>query len=356
LRAAVAPGSIVVDIGTGSGYFAVLACKLGARKVYAIEPDPIIELAEQVAVENGADGCIEFLQQLSTEVSIEPLADVLVSDLRGVLPFFESHIPTVIDARERLLRRGGIQIPSRDDIFACFVNSEETFARFGVIPSSDTEPHLGPFTRRLRNSWSKARIKPDECVSAPIHVFTLDYSVIEDASFSVDFEWTANADATLHGFCLWFNTVLSGTFGFSNAPTASEALYGQAFFPFGETVEATSGSTISVTLRGIFARGEYIWTWDTRLAPGGGAPATEIFRQSTLAARVMPRDKLLRRRNDHVPLPRTNHDMVQFVLGRVDGIRTLEMIAKELFKEYSTSFSDWQDALAFAGNVLERNR
>ena len=37
LRAAIKPNSIVVDIGTGTGIFALLACQFGARKVYAIE-------------------------------------------------------------------------------------------------------------------------------------------------------------------------------------------------------------------------------------------------------------------------------------------------------------------------------
>ena len=39
LRQAVKPGSVVLDIGTGTGIFAVLACQFGARVVYALEPD-----------------------------------------------------------------------------------------------------------------------------------------------------------------------------------------------------------------------------------------------------------------------------------------------------------------------------
>jgi Ribosomal protein L11 methyltransferase (PrmA) len=43
LRRHVTPESVVVDIGTGTGVFALLAARLGARKVYAIEADDAID-------------------------------------------------------------------------------------------------------------------------------------------------------------------------------------------------------------------------------------------------------------------------------------------------------------------------
>ena len=36
LRQTVKPECVVADIGTGTGIFALLACKFGARRVYAI--------------------------------------------------------------------------------------------------------------------------------------------------------------------------------------------------------------------------------------------------------------------------------------------------------------------------------
>ena len=44
LKAAIKPGSVVLDIGTGTGIFALLACRLGARRVFAIEPGAVIRV------------------------------------------------------------------------------------------------------------------------------------------------------------------------------------------------------------------------------------------------------------------------------------------------------------------------
>lgn len=48
LRAAVKSDSVVLDIGTGPGMLALLACRCAARKVYAVESDEVIALAKQL--------------------------------------------------------------------------------------------------------------------------------------------------------------------------------------------------------------------------------------------------------------------------------------------------------------------
>ena len=70
LRQAIKPDSVVLDIGTGTGIFALLACQFGARRVYAIEPDDANQVARQIAVANGYGERIEFIQALSTQVTL----------------------------------------------------------------------------------------------------------------------------------------------------------------------------------------------------------------------------------------------------------------------------------------------
>src|SRR5215217_7412354 len=127
LRHTVKPDSVVMDLGSGPGLFALLACKLGARRVYAVEPDNVIGLAREAAAANGFADRIEFFEKLSTEISLPEPATIIVSDLRGVLPFFQQHIPSIIDARKRLLARESVLIPRRDTLWAAVVEAPEQY-------------------------------------------------------------------------------------------------------------------------------------------------------------------------------------------------------------------------------------
>ena len=110
LRDAVTPNSVVLDIGAGTGIFALLACRYGARRVYAIEPDDAINLARESAAANGYSDRLTCIQSLSTKVALPERADVIISDMGGMLPLFEQHIPAIIDARDRFLAPGGALI------------------------------------------------------------------------------------------------------------------------------------------------------------------------------------------------------------------------------------------------------
>src|SRR6266404_8533622 len=110
LRRAVTPNCVVLDIGAGTGIFALLACRYGARRVYAIEPANAINLAREMASANGCSDRVTFIQGLSTNVVLPERADVIISDLVGVLPLYGRHIPSITDARNRFMAPGGALI------------------------------------------------------------------------------------------------------------------------------------------------------------------------------------------------------------------------------------------------------
>src|SRR5439155_6787570 len=127
LKRAITSDSCVLDIGAGTGILSLLACQYGARKVYAVEPSSAIAIAEEAARANGFADRMECIQALSTDIRLPQKADVIVSDLRGVLPLFQQHLPSIVDARSRLLAPSGNLIPKRDVLWAAVVETPRRY-------------------------------------------------------------------------------------------------------------------------------------------------------------------------------------------------------------------------------------
>src|SRR5262245_60145112 len=128
LRRAVTPGAVVVDLGAGTGVMSLLACRFGAARVHAIEPSPLSALIARAARDNGMHERIVVHAERGALVDLPERADVLVSDLRGILPPFQSHLADVADARARWLAPEGRQIPASDTLFVALVSAAEAHA------------------------------------------------------------------------------------------------------------------------------------------------------------------------------------------------------------------------------------
>ncbi|MGF1479506.1 MAG: 50S ribosomal protein L11 methyltransferase [Cyanophyceae cyanobacterium] len=346
LRQTIQPDSVVLDIGTGIGIFALLACRYGARKVYAVEPDPVIQVAQQVAVANGYSDRIEFIQALTTEIGLPP-ADVIVSDIRGVLPLFGPNIPTVIDARRRLLTANGILIPQRDTIWATLVEAPELYSRH----SQPWEHELYGFDLRLArrytiNTWGKSKVTPEKVLAEPQIWATLDYQTIESPNIEATLTWETPLSGTAHGLLLWFDTVLAPGIGYSNAPGSPELIYGSAFFPFQAPVECATTETITVTMRANLVGDRYIWQWEAQLPQ-------KPFRQSTFLSQPLSRT-LYKRAESYVPTVTLAGKIDALVLTKMSDGETLGAIALDLTEQFPERFPTYPRALAHVGNLSER--
>ena len=120
LRAAggVAGGDVrVLDIGAGSGLLAMMAARAGASRVSTCEMVPnLAAAARHIVAANGfGGGRVTVHEAKSSELSaaqLGGLADVLVCEIVDDGLLGEGVLPTVADARRRLLRPGATVIPS----------------------------------------------------------------------------------------------------------------------------------------------------------------------------------------------------------------------------------------------------
>jgi protein arginine N-methyltransferase 1 len=282
LRQTVKPDSVVMDLGCGPGVFALLACKLGARRVYAVEPDNVIELAREAATANGFSDRIEFFENMSTGITIPEPAGIIISDLRGVLPWFQQHIPSIIDARERLLARGGLLIPRRDILWAAVVEAHEQYEEIiGPWQDNKFDLDLSAASRLITNNWRKTQIKAEQLLTEPICWTTIDYREVDSPDTCAEISWRAGRSGTAHGFAVWFDAELANGIGFSNHPGTPQTIYGQGLFPFSEPVQIREGERIELRLSARMIDDDYVWRWDTGFfAPDDETRLKKSFKQS----------------------------------------------------------------------------
>src|SRR5215475_4813128 len=178
LRRVVGPDSVVLDLGSGSGIMAFLACRLGVRQVIAVESDNVVQLARQIAAANGWATRIEFLQGLSTTVEPPRRCDVVVSDLHGVLPLFARHIPTIVDVRERWLVEGGIQVPREESIFAAVIESQSVWDRHFRGWTADVGVDFSPALQVLCGSFRRVVLGPETLLTDPARWASIDYRTV----------------------------------------------------------------------------------------------------------------------------------------------------------------------------------
>ena len=331
----------------------MLASQLGASRVFAIEPTEIIQVAREVAAANGCAGKIEFFEELSHRVTLPVRADVIVSDLRGVLPFFERHIPVIVDARRRFLAPGGTMIPRKDMLWAAVV---ETPTAYGEVVDPWEQNLLGqdlhPARQLAVNTVKKVRASSTERLTEPRLWTTLDYASVESSDVRAQLEWTVERPGTGHGIIAWFDTELTEGVSFSNAPGSAEGLYDTLFFPWIEPVPLSQGQIVCVSLEAKLVEEEYIWRWTTKIEPFEKTGASMIhFEQSQLHGAVLSTAKLRRTAADYVPRLSEEGRLRSRAFQLMDGRASMEEIAKKLAGEFPQRFSSWRQALSYAGAI-----
>lgn len=347
LEKSVKPGSVVLDIGTGTGIFAMLACRFGARRVYAIEPNDAIQTAREMAAANGLADRIVFIEELSTRVSLPEKADVIISDLRGALPLYDHNLASLKDARERLLAAGGVLIPERDTLWAALVSAPDLYDPYVKAWERYSYDFNAQAARRITsNSWGAGRAKPEQLLTSPQIWTEIDYTNITDFNANGELSWTVEQQATVHGFNLWFDTVLTAGVSFSNAPGGGAKVYGSAFFPLNQPVELQAQDRVTVQLRANLVGDDYIWSWNTRVEDEGGQIKAD-FKQSTFFGAAISPKRLRQQADSHIPRLNEDGKLDQYILSLMDGERTQGEIARHLAELHPQRFADWRAALTY---------
>ncbi len=121
LKAALVKGGRVLDIGAGTGLFAMLAARCGADEVIACEQNPAIaDAVRDTVAANGLSDRVKVVAKLSTDlqlgVDMQGPADVVIWDNLANNLIAQGATKAVDDAKRRLAVQAAPFIPSRAEI------------------------------------------------------------------------------------------------------------------------------------------------------------------------------------------------------------------------------------------------
>lgn len=90
----------------------MFAARAGAAKVYAVDSSNIIERARTVIRDNHLSETVHIISGLIEEVSLPvDKVDIIISEWMGYCLLFESMLDSVLFARDKWLKPGGLMFP-----------------------------------------------------------------------------------------------------------------------------------------------------------------------------------------------------------------------------------------------------
>lgn len=128
LTAVIRPGDVVADVGAGTAVLAMLACRAGAKRVYAIEHNPVVYwLANRLVRGNGLADRVCLIEGKAQNVTLPEPVDVIVSETIGNFGTDEGIYETMQPFASRHLKPEGRIIPARLQTYLVPVQYQREF-------------------------------------------------------------------------------------------------------------------------------------------------------------------------------------------------------------------------------------
>lgn len=239
---------VVLEIGSGTGVFAMVIARTGARHVYAWEPSALSETSAEVVKRNNLESRITVLNQPLSNIHLPEKVDVLFTAAFGVSFYLDSLLPEFLFARDNLLREGGVVMPrSVEFSLAAAVQS-----RYGRPDEFWNDVYGFDFTPIGENSFGEPYLllaSPQMIKSEPSDFLQIDFETIDSVNLDVNQPFTirCNADHEVSSFLFWFKVGFQRDMVFDTAPYKDQTHFCQLVFDIKDPFLVKDGDVISGT-------------------------------------------------------------------------------------------------------------
>jgi protein arginine N-methyltransferase 1 len=245
---------IVLDVGCGTGILSMFAVQAGAKHVYAVEMSDIIHQARQIVADNGFADKITLIQAKVEDMTLPvDKVDVLLSEWMGYFLLYESMLNTIIHARDKWLKPGGVMLPDKASLYLAgiedadyknekveFWNNVYGFDMKCIKQIAYREP--------LVDTVDSGALVTTACKFLTIDINTIK---VEDLTYKRDWVIAGKRKDYMHAFIAWFDvefTRCHKNITITTGPQHKYTHWKQTVFYLEDILQVCSGDKISGTI------------------------------------------------------------------------------------------------------------
>lgn len=224
IAALVEPGMDVLEIGTGSGVLAMLAARAGAGRVFAVEENPVmLRIARENLARNGLAGRVELIEGNSGDPQVRrrlpERSDALIHELFSATLLDEGVLAYLTEARDTLLRPGGLLLPERAALHGHVEGNDFGDRLDGLRDVHGLDLSALRQLRRTRRYLAKDQRGRLDPLSGPRLLAEVDLATARTRQRTHDrVEVGITRDGAAHGIVQWIGFGFPGGIEYSNPP------------------------------------------------------------------------------------------------------------------------------------------
>lgn len=203
---------VVLDVGCGTGILSLFAAKAGAALVIGIDCSDIVDIAQKIVQSQEPEianrivlvkGRVEDVSELPNGVKF---VDIIVSEWMGYCLFFESMLDTVLYARQKWLKRGGLLFPDKVSLYIAGMEDRARRDRRLTWWHDVFGFNMSPIRKWYDKLASvefvdPSRIVTDDCLIKEFDLYKVNK---QDLSFTAPIVLTAVRDDEIQGLVTFF--------------------------------------------------------------------------------------------------------------------------------------------------------
>jgi type II protein arginine methyltransferase len=249
-RRAIRPDDRVLDIGSGTGLFAMMAARAGAAEVITCEANPVVAAAvREVLAHNGLANRVRVVAKQSSDLEIgidlSGPADVVVWDNLTGNMIGAGALPAIEQAFRRLAHAAARFIPARGTIRIALAEDREAHRiQMHTVEGFD----LSPFNR-LAAPFYSVSVGSERLVlrSEPGDLFHFDFQSggpFPEARATVSL---SSSGGCVNSIIQWIRLELDEHESYENMPSVgAKSVFSLKCYPLRRAIELASGDTVMV--------------------------------------------------------------------------------------------------------------